>query len=320
MKTFCLAFAFFSTALYCQRVWIKWMKKFQLGEAIKSYGPKSHFKKKGTPSMGGIVGLFLVPFVIVALYAVDIAGFGTLVKIWSYPVLAALVGFTDDTLKLVRTSSEGLASLQKLLLQILVTLPWAYIVSRSGVYMTPGYSIGAVPGFMILSFLGVGILNAVNVTDGLDGLAAGTVSISLLAAVVLFDAEGVPASAMLGLSILLAFLWHNAHPANVFMGDVGSHMWGALLLSLCLNGHSLILILPLGFIFGIELISSAIQIVAIRKFNRKVFLMSPFHHHFEEMGWKETTIVTRFWLIHIAGIAAILIFLYSILGRALWDA
>lgn len=320
MKTLSLAFAFFAMGIYCQGVWIGWMHRFQLGEAIKAYGPKGHLKKRGTPSVGGVVTLLLLPLAVLALWRTNAGGAGELLKIWSYPALGALVGLVDDVLKLKRSSSEGLKSLQKLFLQILVTVPWSYYLAQRGVYLTPNVQLPLYPAFVLLAFLGVGILNAVNVTDGLDGLAAGAVSISLLAVICLFGDEAVKSSAILGLSLSLAFLWHNAHPAAVFMGDVGSHLWGGLILSLCAVGDCLLLVVPLGFIFGIEIATSAIQIVAIRKFNRKVFRMSPLHHHFEMLGWSETTIVSRFWLIHIAGIAAILIFLFSLGGRGVWNA
>ena len=319
MKTLSLALAFFALALYGQGIWIGWMHRFHLGEAIKAYGPQGHLKKRGTPSVGGVVALFLLPFAVAALYLTNTAGALDLAKIWSYPVLAALVGLIDDVLKLRRSSSEGLKSLQKLFLQILVTLPWAYYLAREGVHLTPALQLPFYHGFALLTFLGVGILNAVNVTDGLDGLACGAVSISLMATICLFGDEAVRASAILGLALSLAFLWHNAHPAGVFMGDVGSHMWGGLLLSLCVAGDCLLFVVPLGFLFGVEIASSAIQIVAIRKFGKKVFLMSPLHHHFEILGWSETSIVPRFWLIHLAGIVAILIFLHSVGGRGVWN-
>ena len=319
MKTLSLALGFFALALYGQGLWISWMHRFHLGEAIKAYGPQGHLKKRGTPSVGGVVALFLLPLAVAALYLTNTAGALDLAKIWSYPVLAALVGLVDDTLKLRRSSSEGLKSLQKLFLQILVTLPWAYYLAREGVHLVPTFQLPFYHGFALLVFLGVGILNAVNVTDGLDGLACGAVSISLMAVVCLFGDEAVRASAIMGLALSLAFLWHNSHPASVFMGDVGSHMWGGLLLSLCVAGDYLLFVVPLGFLFGIEIASSAIQIVAIRKFGKKVFLMSPLHHHFEILGWKETSIVPRFWLIHLAGIVAILIFIHSVGGRGVWN-
>ncbi|MDL2263371.1 phospho-N-acetylmuramoyl-pentapeptide-transferase [Synergistaceae bacterium OttesenSCG-928-I11] len=319
MKVLCLSLAFFSLALFGQRLWIRWMLRYSLGEAIKEYGPKGHLKKRGTPSMGGVVALFLVPFLVILLYVLGMASFGSLVKIWAFPVAAAMVGLVDDGLKRWTRSSEGLKSLQKLFLQILITLPWAYYMARGGLYLTPSWSVGPEIGIALLAFFGVGFMNAVNVTDGLDGLASGAVAISFVAFLFLAKSDAASASAAVALAMVLAFLWHNAHPAEVFMGDVGAHLWAGLILSLCVAERALILIFPLGFLFGVEIVTVAIQIVSIRKFQRKIFLMSPLHHHFELLGWNETKIVARFWLVHLVGLAILLIFLFTITGRSVWN-
>jgi phospho-N-acetylmuramoyl-pentapeptide-transferase len=320
MKILCLSLAFFSAALYCQRLWIRWMLRFSLGEAIKSYGPKGHLKKRGTPGMGGVVALVLVPFLVAALYALRVATLGSLAKIWAYPLAAAMVGLVDDGLKRWRHSSEGLKSLQKLFLQILVTLPWAYYAARGGLYIAPSWSVGPGIGVALLTFVGVGFMNAVNVTDGLDGLASGAVALSLTAFLFLARGDAAVASSAVALAVALAFLWHNANPAELFMGDVGAHLWAGLLMSLCVAERALILIVPLGFLFGIEIVTVAIQIVSIRKFNKKIFLMSPLHHHFELRGWGETKIVARFWLLHLVGLLVCLIFLFTVTGRSVWNA
>ncbi len=314
IKILCLSFAFFSLALYGQRLWIRWMHRFSLGEAIKEYGPKGHLKKRGTPSMGGVVALFLVPFLVMTLYALRLASLGSLARIWAFPIAAAMVGLIDDGLKRWTHSSEGLKSLQKLFLQILIAVPWAWYAARGGLYLTPSWSVGPEVGVPLLVFFGVGVMNAVNVTDGLDGLAAGAVAISLIAFLLIAKSDAGIASSAVALAMVVAFLWHNAHPAEVFMGDVGAHLWAGLILSLCVAERALILIFPLGFLFGVEIVTVAIQIVAIRKFHRKVFLMSPLHHHFELLGWNETKIVVRFWLVHLAGLAVLLIVLFTMTG------
>ena len=111
----------------------------------------------------------------------------------------------------------------------------------------------------------------------------------------------------------LAFLWFNTHPAQVFMGDVGAHFFAGLLLSLCVVSGAFIFIIPISFIFGLEIISVAIQIISIRSFNKKIFLMSPVHHHFEMLGWKETQIVTRFWIVHAAGMLILMSLLFLLI-------
>lgn len=301
-----LCIVVFTLSLFLQWLWISWMRRLKIGQAIKKYGPEAHMKKAGTPSMGGIVALAVLPVAIGCAAFMGLASLGDLVGVWLYPVLAAMVGLLDDMLKFRSNSSEGLRSLQKLFLQIVATLPLAIWVAARGVYLLPGLELKAIFAVPLLLFLGVGVQNAVNVTDGLDGLAGGAVSISLTAVLLLFDADAVVVSAAMAIAMLVAFLWHNANPAALFMGDVGAHLWGGLLISVCVLADSLLLIFPIAFLFGVEMVTVTVQIVAIRKFGRKVFKMSPLHHHFELSGWGETKIVTRFWLVHTVGMAALL--------------
>lgn len=301
-----LCLGVFAVSFFLHRAWIAWMRQVKMGQVIKEYGPQAHMKKTGTPSMGGIVALLAVLIAVLCAALLNQAAFASLLGIWIYPFLAALVGLLDDALKIYSRSSEGLRSLRKLLLQVAVTLPWAIWAASRGLCWLPGMEIHALFAVPLLLFIGVGIQNAVNVTDGLDGLAAGTVVLSLIAALLIFSGREAVLSAGFGLAILSAFLWYNTNPALLFMGDVGAHFWAGLLLSLCVAEKSLLLIFPISFLFGIELLSSAIQIISIRGFGRKVFKMSPLHHHFELCGWGEPRIVTRFWLIHAVGMAAIL--------------
>ncbi|MDR1470934.1 MAG: phospho-N-acetylmuramoyl-pentapeptide-transferase [Synergistaceae bacterium] len=313
IKILCLSLIFFAVSLYCQGILIRGMRRFNMGEAIKNYGPEAHLKKRGTPGMGGIIALLLSPMMAWAACASGASDAGEMLRIWSYPALAASVGLLDDILKYRGRSSEGLSSLQKLALQTAVSIPWAYFASRGGVCLTPDITVPPEYGVPLLTFLGVGIQNAVNVTDGLDGLAGGAVAISLISVLMWSRSESLTASAALGLAAVTAFLWHNSNPAQLFMGDVGSHLWAGLILSLCVEGDSLIFVIPAGFLFGIELAAVAIQIAAIRGFKRKVFKMSPLHHHFELAGWSEPSIVVRFWLVHAAGATAAAILILTVL-------
>jgi phospho-N-acetylmuramoyl-pentapeptide-transferase len=312
LRILCVALAFFAIAIYCQGIWIGWMNRYRLGQAIKEYGPAAHLKKTGTPSMGGVVALLLAPLAVVSSKIYGDAAVSSAVFIWAFPAATALVGLTDDLMKLSSGSSEGLKSLQKLFLQIAVTIPWALWVGKGGVYLLPSIMVPALYGVPLLVFLAVGIQNAVNVTDGLDGLAGGAVALSLAALVLLSKSASVTLAAAIGLALVTAFLWHNSNPAELFMGDVGAHLWAGLLIALCVKSRSLILIFPTGFLFGVEIFTVAIQIAAIRKFNRKIFLMSPLHHHFELIGWKEPRIVTRFCLAHLAGMVTLLIVVISL--------
>ncbi len=289
--------------IICQHFWIDEMLKMKIEQVTKIYGPSWHDKAKmGTPSLGGVVFVlvYLLLFVPTAVYC-DFPKDLVLAAIL-YPLAAAGLGFADDWLKHKNNSSEGLRSLQKLALQIVITAPLA-------VYMTDGEFplIGSVAlprwaGIVFILFAGVGILNAVNVTDGLDCLATGCVLISFAGIKTFMTLDPLTYVVLaVNAGICLGFLWHNANPAKTFMGDCGSHFWGAILLIICLNCNAVIYLLPLSFIFVLEIVSVAIQIVAIRKFRKKVFLMSPIHHHFELKGWGENQIVVRFWIIHMLG-------------------
>ena len=167
----------------------------------------------------------------------------------------------------------------------------------------------------VLAFLTVGMLNSMNVTDGLDGLASGSTVISLFAIFMAGKmAPVITVPCLTGRAITSSFLWHNAHPAKIFMGDVGSHFLGALLVVLCSYGNFLLFLLPVAFIFGLEMLSVCVQLIAIYFFRTKVFLMSPVHHHFELSGWSENQIVMRFWLIHGIGILFSSLILFKIVS------
>ena len=308
-----ILFFTFALEIFLQRSWISVMHSLKIEQVTKLYGPSWHEKTKmGTPTMGGIVFipvlLLAIPRIIMMDGDFSLSGAARIV---SYPVLAAAVGFVDDWLKYSRRSSDGLKSLQKLALQVAVTLPWALWVSEPPFVIFPGFEVSRLFYVAFVTFVGVGLQNAVNVTDGLDGLAAGCALISFMFALSFID--GGPTMMLIiaaACGICLGFLWHNANPASVFMGDVGAHFLAGLLLSVCLNSGVLIFVIPLGFFFGVEILSVTIQIIAIRCFHRKVFKMSPIHHHFEMSGWKETQIVTRFWVMHIIGICLLMSLLF----------
>ncbi|MCF0247828.1 MAG: phospho-N-acetylmuramoyl-pentapeptide-transferase [Synergistes sp.] len=312
-----LLFAFAAEVLLQSR-WIRAMHRMRIEQVTKLYGPAWHEKTKvGTPTMGGVVFIpvLLLSIALISVILGDLSPEYAL-KIVSYPILAAAVGFIDDWRKHTRQSSDGLKSLQKLALQILVTAPWAYWLSSSEYLLFPGIVISRPLFVVLVTFVGVGLQNAVNVTDGLDGLACGCALISFLFAQIFLNAD--PALSLVIASacgICLGFMWHNCNPASVFMGDAGAHFIAGLLLSVCVNAGAFIFVIPVCFFFGVEIFSSAIQIFSIRVFHRKVFKMSPIHHHFELLGWKETQIVTRFWIMHIIGICLLMSILIFLVNR-----
>ncbi len=292
---------------FLQPIWIARMHALKIEQGGKAYGLESHNRTKiGTPSMGGV--LFPVcAFVGMSLMLVlGMSSPSELLFIWIYPFLAGAVGFLDDFLKFRSHSGEGLSSLQKLFLQIAATVPWAVGVAWNGVNLWPGLELSLWGGCLLLIFLGVGIQNALNVTDGLDGLAAGCVIISLLGCFYFFRLQTVILRcSMIGMALVLPFLWHNANPAHVFMGDGGAHFLAGLILSLCVHGNGLAAVVPMSFMYGVEIVSVAVQIFAIRVLGRRVFRMSPIHHHFELLGWSENQIVIRFWMIQLFGMMAL---------------
>ena len=234
---------------------------------------------------------------------------------WVLPFGAAGIGFIDDWMKFTRKSSEGFPSLYKLGAQILLTVPWAcWIALSQGIFLWPGFELPAVVSVPLLVVLSIGVMNAVNVTDGLDGLAAGASLISFIGAMLWLPlSTPLLYAALTGCAICSGFLWHNAHPAKVFMGDIGAHFLAGILVALCVHSRFLIALFPLGFLFGVEIVSVAIQLISIHFFKRKVFRMSPLHHHFELLGWSETQIVTRFWITHGAGLTLLAIAVNSVL-------
>lgn len=294
--------ALFSEAVL-QHFWIAQMLKMRIEQVTKMYGPSWHDKAKmGTPSMGGVVFVlvYLVMFVAVAVYCrfpADLCLASVL-----YPLAAACVGFVDDWLKYKSNSSEGLKSLQKLFLQILITVPFAVYAVDGEFVLIADIVLPRWAGILFVSILGVTILNAVNVTDGLDCLAAGCTLITFAGIKAFMTLDPVTYVVLaVTAGICMGFLWHNANPAKVFMGDCGSHFLGAVIFVICLNCNAVLYMIPLSFIFMIEILSVAIQIFTIRKLHKKVFLMSPVHHHFELKGWGENQVVIRFCIIHMLG-------------------
>lgn len=301
-------------AVLMEEVWIRLVRKWEIKQVEKSYGLPSHVAhKSGTPTMGGVV--FPLACIALLLWGGPM-GRGSVPGIWGLPFGAFAVGFADDWLKFTKRSSEGLRSLEKLFLQVIVALGWSsYAVLVDELFIFPGIIVPPPFSIALLTFFAVGMMNAVNVTDGLDGLAAGASALSFLGLALLPSGEspGVSMAVSLGLGICVGFLWHNCHPASVFMGDGGSHFLGGLLFSLCIWKGGLFFMVPFGFLFGVELVSVAVQIIAIRGFKRKVFRMSPIHHHFELMGWPETKVVARFWLLHAAGMVCVVPMIFGIL-------
>ena len=290
---------FFALSLILQHYWIKYQQRIHLTQIQKWYGVQIDTEiKAATPSMGGVVFLWLGILAVILNHSVESLLF------WSLPILSGLIGFIDDWLKFRAHSSEGFSSLAKLRMQLLVCGVWVILVHMSGrLGLWPGIFDGAVWLSIPLAFLmTAGTVNAVNITDGLDGLAGGCFMISMGAMLILVPVNCLNAEVITELFFMVSgFMFYNTRPAKTFMGDTGSHFLGGALAAMCVMNGRTLAIIPAGFMFILEMLSSAIQIFTIRKLHRKVFLMAPLHHHYQMKGMDETAVTLRFWLIHAVG-------------------
>src|ERR671916_1272409 len=283
---------------------IDFLREREFGQHIREEGPEGHHHKAGTPTMGGLI-LFLavaVPFLILSDYdEASMAVFGT-------AVACALLGFLDDWTKISQKRSLGLSARWKLAVQALIAIALWYVATREvgldDELVTRIFDAEIDLGYfypVLIFFVLAGASNGVNLTDGLDGLAAGCAAIVLLAyTATTFITSGQEDLALLCACLVgacVGFLWFNSFPAGVFMGDTGSLGLGGALAAIAVMTKTEILLLVIGGIFVIEALSVAIQVFAFRRFRRRVFLMAPVHHHFELAGWSETKIILRFWII-----------------------
>ncbi|MCC6859284.1 MAG: phospho-N-acetylmuramoyl-pentapeptide-transferase [Bryobacterales bacterium] len=338
--TFRTAFASL-TALFLCIVLGPWfvskLRAFQIGQHIREEGPKSHQKKAGTPTMGGV--LIVVSIVIPTLLWADLSN--------PYIWLALLglvaygcIGFIDDYAKVLKRRNLGLSGRRKFGLQVLVAFVIGVILlvmHAQGMFSTSmnvpffkgfqpnllidayldspvTYAFAFLPFFLVLVFIIVGSSNAVNLTDGLDGLAIGLMVVASGALTVLTYAGGhvelakylelarnprtseltIFCGAMTGAS--LGFLWYNAHPAEIFMGDVGSLSLGASMSIVAVLIKQEILLIFIGGIFVLEALSVILQVGSYKLRRKRIFKMAPLHHHFEALGWQESKIIVRFWI------------------------
>jgi phospho-N-acetylmuramoyl-pentapeptide-transferase len=287
---------------------IEFLRKREFGQQIREEGPEGHRQKAGTPTMGGIIVFVAVaiPFLILTGYEWRALGvFGT-------AIACALLGFADDYTKLVRRRSLGLRARTKLAVTIAISLGLWFVATHEAHLQSTlrlrvvDYQVDLGPFYPLLIYLVVaGTTSAVNLTDGLDGLAAGCAAIVLLAYVGITFITSEYLSSQTDLSMLtgclvggcIGFLWFNAFPATIFMGDTGALGLGGAIAGLAVMTKTEVLLILLGGIFVIEALSVAIQVLYFQTRHRRVFLMAPIHHHFELRGWSETKIILRFWIV-----------------------
>jgi phospho-N-acetylmuramoyl-pentapeptide-transferase len=308
---------------------IEFLRRNELGQHIREEGPEGHRTKQGTPTMGGVLIVLAaaLPFLILSEYTLPA------LTVFAVTLACAGIGFIDDFTKVTRRRSLGLAGRWKLLLlgAIAVFLAWA---AREQGLDTDVYipALGQVElsylWYVLVFFIVAGAANAVNLTDGLDGLAAGTGIIALLTCTALPVIAFIRSRgetdldlAILGAALIggtIGFLWYNAFPAEVFMGDTGSMAIGGALAGFAVMTKTEALLPLIGGIFLIEALSVMIQVFTFKYLGRRVFLMTPIHHHFEMKAWSETKIMVRFWILTaiLCGSAFALYYRYYISFRA----
>ncbi|WIM66976.1 phospho-N-acetylmuramoyl-pentapeptide-transferase [Corynebacterium breve] len=347
----------FLVAIFATPMLIKYFSRQGIGQEIREDGPKSHLRKRGTPTMGGIAILLGITVAYLAAgfwsMAVGRGGFtasGLLVL--GLTLSLGALGFADDFIKLYMGRNLGLNKTAKLVGQLAIAIIFGILVlqfpDENG--LTPastmlsfvrdidtldlafgGGVIGTIVFLIFIYLLIAAWSNAVNLTDGLDGLAAGSTTLVMGAYTLITfwqfrnscalaaspgcynvrDPLDLAVLAVAGMGACAGFLWWNASPAKIFMGDTGSLALGGLVAGLSVTSHTHLLMVIIGALFVIEAASVVIQVIAFRSTGKRVFRMAPFHHHFENGGWAETTVVIRFWLITGAAVALGLAIFYA---------
>ena len=296
----------FLTSVVLGLIMIPLLKKMNVGQRISIFVGNSHKKKEGTPTMGGlifIIATFITTFILLVTNKIEFTNNLRIILLVFFGY--AFIGFLDDYLSLKHHANEGLTAFQKLFLQLIIAVGFFYmyisnggqtalIVSTLGIHIEMGWLYG-----IFLLFVLVGSSNAVNLTDGLDGLAGGLsaiafIAFSLISLVVGYEEIGIFTFVLTG--AVMGFLIYNTYPAKVFMGDTGSLALGAVMGAVAIITHREVTLLVVASVFVIETLSVILQVIWVRLFHKKLFLMTPLHHHFEKLGWEETDIVKLFWV------------------------
>jgi phospho-N-acetylmuramoyl-pentapeptide-transferase len=316
-------------AILSTPILMRWLRSRRIGQHIREEGPATHTAKAGTPTMGGLA---IVGGVVIGYFMGHVGrevrfsrtGYLVLLAVVSF----AVIGFLDDWIKVRHRRSLGLGKRSKLIAQIAMAVVfaelavhWAHAATTLSFTRSssPGIQMGEVGWVLFAVLVLVGTSNAVNLTDGLDGLAAGSATFCFAVLGIMaywifrhYSVYGLLPASAIDLALCAAalagacvgFLWWNAAPARIIMGDTGSLSVGSGLGALCLLLNLDLLLLIIGGLFVIETLSVIIQVVSFRVFGNRVFRMAPIHHHFELVGWPETTVIVRFWIL--AGLFAAL--------------
>ena len=311
----CLAIVFaIAVTMVLMPAWIKFLKSSHIGQQVRADGPESHLVKQGTPTMGGVIMLVAVILTALVVGHPTPETFALLIA----TVLTGCLGLIDDAEKVVKERSLGLTPKAKLVGQFLISTVFGLVaVNVMGIaptieipfiytfdlgVLTTHFGAVEVPWLYIIfvDILLMGMCNAVNLTDGLDGLAAGTVMIVMIVMAAIAYRSDMLDSAIFAAALAgacVGFLWFNSFPADIFMGDTGSLALGMALGCLAVFTKSEFIVLIIGGLFVAEALSVMIQVFYYKKTHKRIFLMAPLHHHFEKKGWSETKVVVRFWIV-----------------------
>jgi phospho-N-acetylmuramoyl-pentapeptide-transferase len=317
-------------------LWIRLLQVRNIGQQVRADGPQGHLVKQGTPTMGGV----LILVVMTATFLIMSTPTRQSILALGVTLACGALGFVDDFAKVAHERSLGLRPRAKLAWQgvisvafCLLAVNWARVptylqipLSKSQIDMavlSTTFDIGGVHVlvpwlYVIFVFVMVaGMSNAVNITDGLDGLAAGTVTIVALAFAGIAFRQEVVENSLLGASIAgacIGFLWYNAYPADIFMGDTGSLGLGGAIAALAVVTKTELLLLIIGGIYVIEVLSVIAQVASFKLTGKRVLRMAPIHHHFEMLGWSETKVMLRFWIVTgiMAGLGFAMYFFWSV--------
>jgi phospho-N-acetylmuramoyl-pentapeptide-transferase len=282
---------------------ISFLRAREFGQNIREDGPEGHHAKAGTPTMGGIIifTAIAVPFLLLTDW--DWRAIG----VFCAAMACALLGFADDYTKLVKRRSLGLRGRTKLVVTMLIAVG-LWLAATRGADLPDTLNLRIIDYTINLGYLYpffiylvlAGTTSAVNLTDGLDGLAAGCAAIVLLAYIAITFTTGQTSLALVAgclVGACVGFLWFNSFPASIFMGDTGSLGLGGAIAAIAVMTKTEVLLIILGGIFVIEALSVLIQVFSFQTFRKRVFLMAPIHHHFEMLAWSETKIILRFWIV-----------------------
>ncbi len=283
-------------------VFIRRMDQLQFGQPIREDGPARHAQKSGTPTMGGLV--IIASAVIATLFTAGLAK----PLLVALPVFlgCGLLGFLDDYLKIVRKQSLGFKARSKLFGMLIIAVIFMILISLAGLYnpvvnlpfFNQTLNLGYIYPLFVLLLI-TGFSNSVNLTDGVDGLAAGTAVLAFAAFAYIGYRAGIPSVALFCAALTgacLGFLVFNRHPARLFMGDVGSLALGGALAAIAVIAAAELFLLIIGAVFVLEALSVTLQVASFQLTGKRIFLMSPLHHHFELKGWSEWRVVSLFWL------------------------